>query len=49
MAALAEIRRIDEYSAEVAALYQPDNPHRPMGITRSLHALRAEVARRGWS
>jgi hypothetical protein len=39
----------DEYAAEVVALYQPDNLHGPMGTTRSLHALRAEVDRRGWS
>jgi predicted ATPase/class 3 adenylate cyclase len=40
---------IDEYAADVAALYKPDNPHGPMGTTRSLNALRAELARRGWS
>jgi hypothetical protein len=39
---------IDEYVAEVAALYRPDNPHGSMGRTRSLHALRVELTRRGW-
>jgi predicted ATPase len=37
-----------EWEADVATLYKPDNPHGPMGATRSLHALRAELARRGW-
>ena len=36
------------YEADVATIYQPDNPHGPMGATRSLNALRAELARRGW-
>lgn len=40
---------IDDDAADVAALYRPDNPHGPMGTTRSLHALRDELARRGWA
>ena len=39
----------DTYTAEVSSLYQPDNPHGPMGGTRSLHALRTELTRRGWA
>ena len=39
----------DAYMAEVAAIYRPDSPHGPMGAIRSLHALRAELARRGWT
>ena len=40
---------LDPYTAEVASLYRLDNSHGPMGATRSLEALRAEVARRGWT
>ena len=39
---------VKDYEADVATLYQPDNPHGPMGATRSLNALRAELVRRGW-
>ena len=39
---------VKDYEADVATLYQPDNPHGPMGATRSLNALSAELARRGW-
>ena len=39
---------VKDHEADVATLYQPDNPHGPMGATRSLNALRAELARRGW-
>jgi predicted ATPase/class 3 adenylate cyclase len=39
---------IDDYLADDAALYTPGNPHGPMGATRSINALRAELTRRGW-
>ncbi len=39
---------IDEYLADFAALGEPANPHGGMGADRSMNALRAELARRGW-
>ena len=38
----------DEYAADTAALSDPDSPHGPLGATRSLRSLRAELTRRGW-
>ena len=37
-----------EYAADNQAVMQAGNPHGALGATRSLHALRAELARRGW-
>ena len=39
---------IDEYIADAASLNEPGNPHGGMGATRSMNALRAELARRSW-
>jgi hypothetical protein len=36
-------------SCSTIALYDPDNPHGPMGVTRSMNAVRAELIRRGWT
>ena len=38
----------DAHAADIAALYLPDNQHGPMGATRSMNALRAELTRRAW-
>ncbi len=44
----AQLGITQDYAADLATLYQPDSPHGGMGATRSLSALRAELARRGW-
>ena len=44
----AQLDIADEYIADTYALAQPDNPHGPLGATRSLRALRTELTRRGW-
>ena len=38
----------DAYAADNQAVNRAGNPHGTLGATRSLHALRAELARRGW-
>lgn len=39
---------VDKYAADLHELNRQDNPHGPLGATRSLRALRAELTRRGW-
>lgn len=44
----AQLDIADEYAADTNVLLQPGNSYGPMGATRSLNALRAELTRRGW-